>query len=96
MIRRTHGTSGGVELTDELIERLADEAERGYEDEQLRPRGRGRPLIGQSPATVFQVRLPPAMRDELSRVADASGTTASDVVRQALRAYFDAEAASAS
>lgn len=32
--------SGGVELTDELIERLAAEAERGYDLEQLRPRSR--------------------------------------------------------
>lgn len=28
-------TSGGVELTDELIEELADEAERGYEFDHL-------------------------------------------------------------
>lgn len=31
-------TSGGVILTDEELERLADEAERGYEPEQLQPR----------------------------------------------------------
>jgi CRISPR-associated endonuclease/helicase Cas3 len=41
------GTSGGVELTDELIERLAAEAEEGYDVEELRPAPRqGRPPMG--------------------------------------------------
>lgn len=31
-------TSGGVELTDDLIDRLAAEAEAGYDVERLRPR----------------------------------------------------------
>jgi hypothetical protein len=33
-----HGTSGGTDLTDELVQRLAAEAERGYAPDQLRPR----------------------------------------------------------
>lgn len=33
-------TSGDVELTDELLERLAGEAEEGYPVEQIRPRSR--------------------------------------------------------
>lgn len=33
-----HGTSGGVGLTDEMIDRLAQEAEQGYPIERLRPR----------------------------------------------------------
>lgn len=32
-----HLTSGGVEITDELIEQLSDEAERGYDIQRLRP-----------------------------------------------------------
>ena len=35
-----NGTSGGVELTDEFIERIADEAEQGYDLDQLKPRRR--------------------------------------------------------
>jgi hypothetical protein len=35
-----YGSSGGVELTDELIERIAGEAEEGYDVERLRPRSR--------------------------------------------------------
>lgn len=38
MSNSDHGTSGGVELTDELVERLAKEAEHGYDVERLRPR----------------------------------------------------------
>lgn len=34
---------GNVELTEEVIERLADEAEEGFEPEQFRPRGEGSP-----------------------------------------------------
>lgn len=33
-------TSGGVELTEPLIDRLAEEAEAGYDVERLRPRTR--------------------------------------------------------
>lgn len=36
----TLGTSGGVELTEELIERLVNEAEAGYDLDRLRPRGK--------------------------------------------------------
>jgi hypothetical protein len=34
----TNGTFGGVELTDDLVAKLAQEAEAGYPTEQLRPR----------------------------------------------------------
>lgn len=84
-----HGTSGGIELTDELIENLAREAERGYDVEDLRRRRRrGRPPIGSKAATVFHVRLEPELREALKRRADADETTPSDVVRQAIRTYL--------
>lgn len=89
-----YGTSGGVELTDELIERLADEAERGYDVDRLRPRPRGRPPIGDGPATVFHVRLQPKLREALEQIADAGATTPSDVVRSALSQFLHGTAAS--
>lgn len=89
--KKTHGTSGGVELTDELIEELSREAERGYPPESFRPRQyRGRPSMGDGPARVFQVRLPPDLRDALERQADEEGRTKSEVVRRALEAYLEA------
>lgn len=85
----THGTSGGIELTDELIEDLAREAERGYDVEDLRHRRRrGRPAIGSKAATVFHVRLEPELRQALKRRADEEETTPSDVARQAIRTYL--------
>lgn len=51
-------TSGGVELTDELLDRLAEEAEQGYEVDKLRPRTRrGRPPLGAQAATPAQYTI---------------------------------------
>lgn len=83
---KSYGTSGGVEITDAVIERLADEAERGYEPAKLRPRGR--PLLAASPAKVAQVRLPPDLAAALDRRAAHDRTRPSEVIRQALRAYL--------
>ena len=41
MGKSQYGTSGGLELTDELIQRLAIEAEGGYSIKQLQTRRRG-------------------------------------------------------
>jgi hypothetical protein len=84
-----YGTSGGVELTDELIERLAGEAEEGYDVERLRPRSRrGRPPMGSEAAALFQVRLEPELRASLMRAAHLRQTSPSEVARRALRAYL--------
>src|SRR5947209_15051449 len=83
-------TSGGVELTDELVEQLADEAERGYDISRL-TRRRGRPPLGSAAAVLFQVRLDPALRGALAQRADEEQTTPSDVARRALQAYLHEE-----
>lgn len=85
MTTRRHGTAAGVELTDEVVAKLAEEAERGYDIGTLKRRGRGRPPLGASAATTFQVRLDPALRKALEDAADADQTTPSEVVRSALR-----------
>jgi hypothetical protein len=83
---RTYGTSGGVQITDAVIERLADKAERGYDPNKLRPRGR--PAMGVSAAKVTQVRLPPELAEALQRRATRDRTRPSEVIREALRAYL--------
>ena len=89
MAELNRGTSGGVKLTREQLDALVEEAERGYDPDRLRTQSRpGRPPLGDEAATVFQVRLPPALRTALEQAADAEQTTPSDIVRKALRDYL--------
>ena len=80
-------TSGGVPVTDDLVEQLAAEAETGYDVPTLRRRG-GRPRLGSGPAEVVPVRIDPELRAALAARADADAMTASEVIRQALRAWL--------
>ena len=89
MTESRSGTSGGVDLTKEQLDALVEEADRGYDIDRLRTRSpRGRPPLGSQAATVFQVRLPPALREALEQAADTEQTTPSDIVRRALRDYL--------
>lgn len=78
-------TSGGVPVTHDVIERLAEEAEAGYDVATLRRRGGRRPL---GSAEVVPVRLDPELRAALAARAGAEDTSASEVIRQALRAWL--------
>ncbi|MBI2940404.1 MAG: ribbon-helix-helix protein, CopG family [Chloroflexi bacterium] len=83
---KSYGTSGGVEITDAVIERLADEAQRGFEHAKLRPRGR--PPMGGAAGRVTQVRLPPDLSEALAQRAARDHTVPSEVIRKALREYL--------
>ncbi len=86
--RKSHGRSkAGVELTDDVLERMADEAEEGLDITKVRRRP-GRPPMGSAPAESFPVRLEPELRRALDERAAADETTASEIVRQALRRYL--------
>lgn len=88
MAKKTHGkTKSGVELTDEVLDRMAREAEAGLDTSKLRRRP-GRPPMGSGPADSFPVRLDPELRDALDKRAAKDETTVSDVVREALRTYL--------
>jgi uncharacterized protein (DUF4415 family) len=93
MTKKTHGhTTSGRPITDADVQRLAEEAERGYDVDALAARRskRGRPALGSAPASVESVRLDPELRDQLTARAQADGTTPSEVIRQALRDYLHA------
>ncbi len=93
MSERIYGhTKSGKPITDELIEELADEAERGYDVEALIARRgkRGRPRLGAKPSTVESVRLDPEMKDLLIRRATDEGVSVSEVIREALRHHLKA------
>jgi uncharacterized protein (DUF4415 family) len=90
---RVYGHSrSGKPITDEEIEALAAEAESGYDVDMLVARRgrRGRPALGSAPASVESVRLDPELRDQLLERAKAEGTTASEVIREALRSFLKA------
>ena len=74
------------------MERLADEAEQGYDvDEIIARRGRrGRPPLGAAASTVESVRLDPELKDRLTRRAEADGVPVSEVIREALRHHLEA------
>jgi len=93
MSKKTYGhTRSGRPITDADVQRLAEEAERGYDVDALiaRRNKRGRPALGSAPASVESVRLDPELRDQLTARAQADGTTPSEVIRQALRDYLHA------
>jgi predicted DNA-binding protein len=81
-----------VKVTDELAERLADDAEAGYAPDQIdvRPTGRGRPRLakGAGPSPTVNARLDDDLADLLEQRADREGVHKSDIVRKALRAYL--------
>jgi len=93
MTKQTHGhTPSGTPITDELIDQLADEAEAGYDVDQIiaRRNKRGRPRLGTAPSTVESVRLDPELKDQLVRRATDEGVPVSEVIRQALRNHLKA------
>jgi predicted transcriptional regulator len=94
MAKRNHGkTAGGEPITDRLVEKLAAEAEAGYDVEEIVRRRPGRPSIGSAPARVESVRLDPELRQALSDRADREGSPTSAVIREALRLYLSTPAA---
>jgi hypothetical protein len=85
-------TESGRPITDAVVDELAAEAEAGYEIDQLIARRgkRGRPLLGSAPASVESVRLDPELARKLAARARIDGTTASEVIREALRRFLSA------
>lgn len=93
MTKRTHGTTtSGKAIDDDLIEDLVDEAEAGYDvDDMIARRGqRGRPRLGSAPSTVESVRLDPELKERLARRAEDEGVPVSEVIREALRHHLEA------
>ena len=86
--KRVVGTSRGTPLTEDDIQRLADQAEAGYDPTQLRARG-GRPRMGSAPAEVVPVRLDPELRAAVEARATADQTSMSEIIREALRRFLE-------
>lgn len=86
--KKVYGTSRGRVIDDEEIERLAAEAEAGYDPVELRRRGGRRPM-GSGPAEVVPVRLDPELKQAVEDRAQHDHTTTSEIIREALRRFLE-------
>lgn len=81
MAKKDLGTTrGGEPITDELVETLVDQAEAGFDTEEILLRRGGRPPMGSAAASVESVRLDPKLRQALSERADAEGRTNPELI----------------
>lgn len=78
-------TIDGVPVTDKMIQEWADEAERGYDVDVLKKRGR-RP-IGDGAARVVPVRMDDSLVAAVDQRAEKDGTSRSEIIRSAVRAF---------
>ncbi len=78
-------TINGQPVSEEQIEAWAEEAERGYDPQVLRKRGR-RP-VGDGPGRVVPVRLDDTILSALDARAEHDHTSRSETIRAAIRAY---------
>jgi hypothetical protein len=74
-------------VTEEQIQKWADEAEAGYDVEELKRRGRGRPGRGAEPMAVVAVRLTADELEALDAVAAKNQMSRSEAIRAALAGY---------
>ena len=88
----THGhKADGTPITDAMVDAMADEAERGYDvDEILRRRRGGRPPMGSAASTVESVRLDPELKRDLLLRAAEEHITVSEAIRRAIGQYLRA------
>ncbi len=85
---KSYGRSkAGVELTHEVLDRMADEAEQGLDVTRLRRRP-GRPAMGIGRGRVVPGSARARALPALDERAAADEMTASEVVREALRRYL--------
>ena len=83
----------GRHVSDEQIQAWADEAETGYDLQQLPRPTRGRPPVGRGPGTVVTVRLDEELLAALlKRAADEGITNRSEAVRAAVKQWAHAAA----
>ena len=74
-------------VTEEQIQRWADEAEAGYDVEELTRRGRGRPGRGAEPMQVVAVRLTTDEINALDAIASQENLSRSETIRRALAQF---------
>lgn len=90
-MHETHGAKAdGTPITDEMVEAVADEAERGYDVEEIRRRRGGRPPMGSAASSVESVRLDPELKRDLLLRAAEQHISVSEAIRRAIGQYIRA------
>ena len=85
---KTVRTKAGDVLTEQDIEALADEAERGYDLSKARRVYIGRPPLGEAgPSPRLQVRVDPKLAKAVRARARKEKRSVSELARTALREY---------
>lgn len=82
-------TKSGLEVTPEVADALADEAERGYDLSKAKRQYVGRPSLsgnGTSPRMSF--RITPELYLALEERAEKEGRSVSDLAREAVARYI--------
>jgi hypothetical protein len=88
---KVHGhKKDGTPITDEMVDAMADEAEAGYDVDEIIRRRTGRPLMGSAAASVESVRLDPELKRELILRAAQDHISVSEAIRRAVREYVRA------
>ena len=78
---------GDDRVTDEQIQEWADQAEAGYDVEELKRRGRGRPGRGAEPMQVIAVRRTAEGIAALNAYAARDHLSRSEAIRRALAGF---------
>jgi hypothetical protein len=76
---------GGNPVTEGQIRKWADGAEKGFDVEELRRRGR--PRIGDGPSVVIPVRMDDDLLEALNEKAKQNGISRSEAIREAVRTW---------
>jgi CRISPR-associated endonuclease/helicase Cas3 len=83
-------TAGGDVLNDEVIDTLADEAERGYDLTKAKRVTFGRPLLGPDGTSPrVQIRVAPELTEALKVRAKEEHRSVSEIGRTALPEYVE-------
>jgi hypothetical protein len=88
--RKYPRTKSGLEVTPEVADALADEAERGYDLSKAKRQFVGRPSLsgnGTSPRMSF--RITPELYLAMEKRAEKEGRSVSDLAREAVARYVE-------
>ena len=82
-------TTKGTKLSKAAVDKLASEAEAGYDLSKAKRQriGPGRPSLAEGESPRISYRVAPALFDRAKKKAKAEGRTVSEVAREALQRY---------